>query len=70
MNTALKNNYDGLSFNMNDTSLNIKNIKELHNNNLKIQIWTVNINDKKQMALDLGVDFIQSDVIFENKVKP
>ena len=64
MNYAIKKNYDGLSFNMNDTSLNKKNIKILHDNNLKIQIWTVNINNMKKHALDLSPDFIQSDVVF------
>jgi len=64
MNYAIKKGYDGLSFNMNDSSLTAKNIEQLHNNNLKIQIWTVNVSSKKPIALKLGADFIQSDVVF------
>ncbi len=64
MEQAIENNYDGLSFNMEDTSLNFNNIKKLQKKNLKIQIWTVNINKKKQKALKLEADFIQSDVVF------
>ena len=64
MKYAIEKNYDGLSFNMNDTSLNKRNIELLHSNNLKIQIWTVNIADKKKKATELQADFIQSDIIF------
>ncbi|MCK5846073.1 MAG: glycerophosphodiester phosphodiesterase [Bacteroidales bacterium] len=64
MDFAIKHNYTGLSFNMNDTSLNERNIKTLHDKGLKIQIWTVNNNSKKQKALDLNADYIQSDVVF------
>ena len=64
LNYAIEKRYDGLSFNMNDTSLNIKNIELLHNHKLKIQIWTVNIAKKKNHAIGLQPDFIQSDVVF------
>ncbi len=61
---AIDCNYDGLSFSIKDTSLNKANIKKLHNKGLTIQIWTIRNNKEKQKALDLGADFIQSDVIF------
>ena len=64
MNYAIQKNYDGLSFNIKDTSLNKRNIELLHSNKLKIQIWTVNIANKKKHAIELQPDFIQSDVIF------
>ncbi len=61
---AIDCNYDGLSFSIKDTSLNKANIEKLHNKGLTIQIWTIRNNKEKQKALDLGADFIQSDVIF------
>jgi len=61
---AKEKDYDGISFNFNDSSLNNENIKYLHNNSLKIQIWTIHNKTDKQKTLNLDVDYIQSDILF------
>jgi len=42
INKAKEKGYDGISFNANDSSLNIRNINMLKSEELKIQLWTVN----------------------------
>lgn len=43
--------------------LNKENINLLHSKNIKINCWTVNNQDDAQNLIDLGVDFITSNIL-------
>ena len=38
-----------------------KFIKKVHNDNLKVHVWTINQEDEMQKLIDMGVDGIMTD---------
>ena len=60
---AIDKNYNGLSFNFRDTSLNSTTLQKAHNSNMKVQVWTIANKEDMQRAKVLKPDFIQSDIL-------
>lgn len=48
---CLENDWQGISFNMNDSSLTAENVKALKDAQLALQLWTVNSEDDFRAAL-------------------
>jgi glycerophosphoryl diester phosphodiesterase len=61
MKKAMKNDFDGISFNIADTLINEETIFNAHKKGLLVQFWTPNSEEDLVRAISLNPDFIQTD---------
>lgn len=62
LDTCIKYNFDIDS--CLDNSINEENIKKYHQNNLKVNIWTIDDIKTAKMLKDLDVDYITSNILY------
>ena len=60
---AAKENYTGIAVKDGDYITEI-NVENAHNKGLKVSVWTVNDNTRKDELADFKVDFIQTDKLY------
>ena len=60
---AAKENYTGIAVKDGDYITEI-NVKNAHKKGLKVSVWTVNDNTRKEELTGFKVDFIQTDKLY------
>lgn len=62
-NLSMLNKYNNCGIDIKAKNLNKKKIELAHNNNCKVNVWTINDRSISRKLFDLGIDMITSDIL-------